>query len=63
MYEMFTGKAPYKEKDHMATLFKHVEGKAPAASQINPNINEELNAIIMRAIHVDPEKRYQKIRS
>ncbi|MCW9024369.1 MAG: HEAT repeat domain-containing protein [Gammaproteobacteria bacterium] len=61
MYEMFTGKAPYKEKDHMATLFKHVEGKAPAASQRNPEINEELNAIIMRAIHVDPEKRYQRI--
>ena len=61
MYEMFTGKAPYKEKDHMATLFKHVEGKAPAASQMNPKINDELNDIIMRAIHVDPEKRYQRI--
>ncbi len=61
IYEMFTGKPPYKEKDHMATLFKHVEGKAPPASEKNPDIDEKLNAIIMRAIHVDPEKRYQTI--
>ena len=61
IYEMFTGKPPYKEKDHMATLFKHVEGKAPPASEKNPEIDEKLNAIIMRAIHVDPEQRYQTI--
>ncbi len=61
MYEMFTGRPPYKEKDHMATLFKHVEGKAPPASEKNPAIDEKLNAIIMRAIHVDPEQRYQTI--
>ncbi len=61
MYEMFTGRPPYKEKDHMATLFKHVEGKAPPASEKNPEIDDKLNAIIMRAIHVDPQKRYQTI--
>ena len=61
MYEMFTGRPPYKEKDHMATLFKHVEGKAPPASEKNPEISEELNRIIMRAIHVNPTERYQTI--
>ena len=61
MYEMFTGRPPYKEKDHMATLFKHVEGKAEPAKSKNPKISDELNDIIMRAIHVDPLKRYQNI--
>ena len=61
MYELFTGKPPYKEKDHMATLFQHVEGKAPQAKEINPVISDELNRVIMHAINVDPEKRYQRI--
>jgi serine/threonine-protein kinase len=61
MYELFTGKPPYKEKDHMATLFQHVEGKAPQAREVNPVISEELNRVIMKAISVDPEKRYQRI--
>lgn len=61
MYELFTGKPPYKGEDHMATLFKHVEGGAPLPSSINPKISEYLDKVIMKAIHVDPTKRYQKI--
>ena len=59
MYEVYTGQPPYKDKDHMATLFKHVEGKARPAMEKNPEISEELNRIIMKAIHVDPTLRYQ----
>jgi len=61
MYEMFTGRPPFKEKDHMATLFKHVEGKATPVKEMNSKINDELNDIIMHAIHVDPTQRYQQI--
>ena len=59
MYEVYTGQPPYKDKDHMATLFKHVEGKAQQAMEKNPEVSEELNRIIMKAIHVDPTQRYQ----
>jgi len=61
MYEMFTGKPPYKDKDHMATLFQHVEGKAKQASEVNPIVSDYLNQVIMRAINVDPQQRYQRI--
>ena len=61
MYELYTGKPPYKEKDHMATLFKHVEGKATPAKEKNPVISEELNRIIMKAIHLDAMQRYQTV--
>jgi serine/threonine-protein kinase len=61
MYELYTGRPPYKEQDHMATLFKHVEGNAPPAKEKNPEISDELNRIIMRAIHVNPEERYQSV--
>ncbi|MGD8812202.1 MAG: HEAT repeat domain-containing protein [Thioalkalispiraceae bacterium] len=61
MYELFTGKAPYKGEDHMATLFMHVEGGAKPPSTINPRISEYLDKVIMKAIHVDPKERYQTV--
>lgn len=61
MYEAFTGKPPYKGEDHMATLFLHVEGKPVPAIEKDTSIPQPLNDIIMRAMHVDPLKRYQTI--
>ena len=61
MYEMFTGNPPYKGDDHMATLFKHVEGNAKPAKLVNSEISDELNDIIMKAIATNPEDRYQDI--
>ena len=61
MYEAFTGKPPYKGEDHMATLFLHVEGKPVPAIENDPGMSQQLNDIIMRAMHVDPLKRYQTI--
>ncbi len=61
MYEAFTGKPPYKGEDHMATLFLHVEGKPIPAIEKDTGMSQPLNDIIMRAMHVDPLKRYQTI--
>ncbi|MDH5180801.1 MAG: HEAT repeat domain-containing protein [Gammaproteobacteria bacterium] len=61
MYELFTGKPPYKGEDHMATLFKHVEGGAKPAKEANPEISPELNGIIMKAMATNPAERYQSI--
>lgn len=61
LYELLTGKPPYKGEDHMATLFKHVEGGAPPPSSINPKVSEFLDSVVMKAIHVDPVERYQKV--
>lgn len=61
MYEIFVGRAPYKGEDHLATLFQHVEGKAVPAHQANPRITEALSAVIMKAMAVNPEARYQTV--
>lgn len=59
MYEMFTGRAPYSGDESMAILFQHVEGKATPPREINPEIPPALEAIIMKAMAVDPELRFQ----
>ncbi len=59
LYEIFVGKAPYKGEDHLATLFQHVEGKATPPHEAKPEISPELSGIIMKAMAVNPQDRYQ----
>lgn len=59
LYEMFVGQAPYTGDESMAILFQHVEGKATPPREINPDLPEALEAIIIKAMAVDPEQRYQ----
>jgi serine/threonine-protein kinase len=60
MYEVFTGRAPYVGED-MAVLFQHVEGKPVPPRDINPELPPELEAIILKAMAVDPEQRFQTV--
>ena len=59
MYEMFTGRAPYVADDPMAILFQHVEGNPTPPRQLNADIPQGLEAIILKAMWVDPAKRFQ----
>jgi serine/threonine-protein kinase len=59
MYEMFVGHAPYTGDESMAILFQHVEGKAVPPREINADIPVALEAVILKAIAVDPEQRFQ----
>ena len=61
MYEMATGVPPYSRGDHMSVMYQHVQGKAKAAQEINPDIPDEFAAIINKAMSVDKSKRYQSM--
>ena len=61
MYEVFTGNPPYVADDPMAILFQHVEGNPTPPRQHRPDIPPGLEAIILKAMWVDPAKRFQTI--
>jgi serine/threonine-protein kinase len=61
MYEMATGHPPYSRGDHMSVMYQHVQGKAKAAQEINPEIPDEFAAIIAKAMSVDKTKRFQSM--
>lgn len=61
MYEMATGIPPYSRGDHMSVMYQHVQGKAKAAQDVNPDIPDELAAIIGKAMSVDKSKRFQSM--
>jgi eukaryotic-like serine/threonine-protein kinase len=59
MYELFTGVPPYSADNPMAVLYQHLEGsKLPPRSR-NPDISCELEAIIVKAMAVEADDRYQ----
>jgi serine/threonine-protein kinase len=60
MYEVFTGRPPYVGED-MAVLFQHVEGKPVPPREVNPDLPPALEAIILKAMAVDPEQRFQNV--
>jgi serine/threonine-protein kinase len=61
MYEMFTGKPPYVADDPMAILFKHVEGNPTPPRQLKPDMPPGLEAIILKAMCVEPAQRFQNM--
>ena len=61
MCEMATGVPPYSRGDHMSVMYQHVQGKATQCQDINPDIPDELAAIIGKAMSVDKTKRYQSM--
>ena len=61
IYEMATGIPPYSKGDHMSVMYQHVQGKAKHCQEVNPNINDELAAIIVKAMSVDKTKRFQSM--
>ena len=59
MYEMFTGRAPYISDEALGIMFQHVEGNATPPSELNPLIDDSLQSIIIKAMQINPDDRYQ----
>jgi serine/threonine-protein kinase len=61
MYEMLTGIPPYSRGDHMAVMYQHVQGKARAPQEINPNLSANLAEVVVKSMAVDKSKRFQSM--
>ncbi len=59
LYEMLTGVPPYARGDHMAVMYQHVQGKARPPQEINPSLPPGLSDVVVKAMAVDKNKRYQ----
>ena len=59
MYEMLVGEAPYIGDESMAILFQHIEGGPTPPREVNPDIPKAMEKIILKAMAVDPDKRFQ----
>ena len=59
MYELLVGRPPFVGDTPVSIAFQHVSAPLPAPSDINPDIDPNLETIIKVALHKDPNDRYQ----
>ena len=59
MYEMMTGRPPYDGESPVAIAIQHINGGAPMPSTLNPNIPGGLEQIIMKAMALEVNDRYE----
>ncbi|NMC28264.1 MAG: Stk1 family PASTA domain-containing Ser/Thr kinase, partial [Syntrophomonadaceae bacterium] len=59
LFEMLTGKVPFNADSPITVALRHIHDEPPSPRSINPDIPEELEAIIFKAMAKDPGKRFQ----
>lgn len=58
LYEMVTGKRPFRRETAAQTLAAIIEGEPEPVEALNPDVPEALRAIIRRCLEKDPLARY-----
>lgn len=58
LYEMLTNRLPYEGDSPVAVAIQHINSMPLAPREINPAIPESLEAITMKAMAADMDKRY-----
>lgn len=59
LYEMLTGQPPFRGDSPVSVAYQHVSTEVAAPSAINPDVPDNLDYIVRRAMHKDPAARYQ----
>ncbi len=59
MFEMFTGRLPYIGTSQRELALAHIQAEIPQATDINPNLPEEISNIIAKVMSKRPNDRYK----
>ncbi len=59
LFEMLTGRVPFKEESDFKIMIHHVQTPPPPPTQLLPAIPTALEDIVLRALSKEPDKRYQ----
>ncbi|HEY3207068.1 MAG TPA: Stk1 family PASTA domain-containing Ser/Thr kinase [Gaiellaceae bacterium] len=59
LYEMLTGKVPFTGDTPLEIAMKHLSEVPVPPSEIRPEVPEDLDLVVLRALAKDPDDRYQ----
>jgi eukaryotic-like serine/threonine-protein kinase len=59
LYELLTGKTPFEGDTPVEIAMKHLSNAPKPPSKLRPDIPEELDMVILRALAKNPDDRYQ----
>jgi serine/threonine protein kinase len=58
LYELLTGQAPYQRNSDLETIAAIQFGEVASPTQLRPEVDEQLNTIVLRAMARERESRY-----
>jgi eukaryotic-like serine/threonine-protein kinase len=58
LFQLCTGKLPFEADTPMAIALKHVNEPLPRPQEVNPNLPEQVDAVLIRALAKDRDLRY-----
>jgi serine/threonine-protein kinase len=59
LYELLTGRRPFESDSAMALAIAHVEQAPPPPRELVPELDEGLEAVVLRCLAKDPEGRFE----
>jgi len=59
MFQLLTGRLPFKGANNYSMIYQIINVEAPRAIEVRPDIPPRIDAIVMRALQKDTKKRYQ----
>ncbi|MGI6224896.1 MAG: Stk1 family PASTA domain-containing Ser/Thr kinase [Peptococcales bacterium] len=59
LYEMVTGKLPFEGESPISVALMHIQNEPIPPSHYNPNLPENIEKIILKAINKNPNERYE----
>ncbi|MEO8392057.1 MAG: serine/threonine-protein kinase [Chloroflexota bacterium] len=62
-YELLTGHTPFIGDSYQAVMAQHLQGAIPRLDQENPNVSQQLAAVVARTLQRKPEDRYPTMRA
>ena len=59
VYQMFLGRTPFHAETPTTALMAHVHQEVPLPRKLDPNMEPRLEPILLKALHKDPDRRFQ----
>jgi serine/threonine-protein kinase len=59
LYFVLTGRAPFVDERPLKVLIAHAHEQPAPPSQFNPAIPDDLEQVVLRCLHKNPDDRYQ----
>lgn len=59
LYELLTGRPPFRAESPVAVAYQHLSEDPPPPSSLNPKVSPALNAVVLRALAKDRFDRFQ----
>lgn len=61
MFELLTGKVPFKGDNAVEIAIKHMKDQIPSICSINPSIPQSVENIVLKACAKNPKNRYESV--